>query len=233
MTEDTYTEATNNQFSGGMQSGESEDINLGPFNRLLDIEGVDGVEDIFGNVGIPGENPFGSEEGGAPSDMGDLAYGGNPFAGDNFWTIFNGGVNPAEAGGDFGSGSNPFSGGGSGEGGFGSGSNPFSGGGSSEGGFGSGSNPFSGSGSGEGGFGGFGGDNMGDGSDSVDFDFGNVFGISSESGVPMDFLGGINEVVSSGELPFDTSSDLLAFLGLDASDLGNEMIATENSSFGS
>jgi hypothetical protein len=87
-----------------------EDINLGPFDRLLDIDGVDGVEDIFGNVGIPGEeNPFGSFSMGS-SSSGDLAYGGNPFAGENFWNIFNGGNNPSYQGNNSGSDNSSFSG---------------------------------------------------------------------------------------------------------------------------
>ena len=145
-----------------MQSG-SENVNIGPFNRLLDIQGADGEnlgpQDIFGNLGggsMEGGGGFGGSEdgeGGPPSDIDfeELPYGGNPFAGDNFWTIFNGGVNPAEAGsggfggGGMGGGSNPFAGG---EGGMGGGGNPFAGG---EGGMGGGGNPFAG---GEGGMGG-------------------------------------------------------------------------------
>jgi hypothetical protein len=140
---------------GNNMQGGSESVNIGPFNRLLDIQGADGEnlgpQDIFGNLGggsiEGGSNPFGGSgegsEGGPPDDMdmGELSYGGNPFAGDNFWDIFAGGVNPTEAsGGGFGGGSlmggggsNPFTGG---EGGFGGGgSNPFAGG---EGGFGGG-----------------------------------------------------------------------------------------------
>ncbi|MEB3220422.1 MAG: hypothetical protein VKN72_29900 [Nostocales cyanobacterium 94392] len=130
--EETMEEQTNTQ------------PNIGPFTRLLDIPGVNGPEDIFGNLGgSGGENPFGDGEGGASTDMdmSELPYNGNPFAGDNFWDIFAGGVNPTES--SFGGGSNPFAGG---DGGFGGGSNPFAGG---EGGgisFGGGSNPFSGGG---------------------------------------------------------------------------------------
>ena len=128
-----------------MQGG--SDVNIGPFNRLLDIQGADGEnlgpQDIFGNLGgSGGGNPFGDSgegsegsEGGPPADMdiGELPYGGSPFAGDNFWTLFNGGVNPADGAsgagmpsfggsGDDSSGGNPFGGGGMpsfGGGGFG------------------------------------------------------------------------------------------------------------------
>ena len=85
----------------------ASEVNIGPFNRLLDIQGADGEnlgpEDIFGNLGgSGGGNPFGDggegNEGGPPADMdiGELPYGGSPFAGDNFWTLFNGGENPAD-----------------------------------------------------------------------------------------------------------------------------------------
>ncbi|GAB1541641.1 hypothetical protein NUACC21_43130 [Scytonema sp. NUACC21] len=81
-----------------------DEINLGPFDRLLDIEGVNGPEDIFGNIGGSafgeGENPF--MMGSSSTDMNSLAYNGNPFAGDNFWNIFAGGVNPTNP--SFGSG---------------------------------------------------------------------------------------------------------------------------------
>ncbi|MEM6402831.1 MAG: hypothetical protein AAF757_21815, partial [Cyanobacteria bacterium P01_D01_bin.116] len=131
----------------GNSMQDSDSVNIGPFNRLLDIQGADGEnlgpQDIFGNLGgSGGGNPFGDSgedsAGGPPADMdmGELPYGGNPFAGDNFWTIFNGGQNPA--GGGFGGGSsmdggdqvteggNPSAGGGFG--GFGGGMPSFGGG---------------------------------------------------------------------------------------------------------
>ena len=135
------TNEGDSSMDGNNMQGGSEDVNIGPFNRLLDIQGADGEnlgpQDIFGNLGgSGGGSPFGgdnSSEGGPPSDMdmAELPYGGNPFAGDNFWDIFAGGVNPREAsgggeGGFGGGGSNPFAGG---EGGFGgSGSKPLAGG---------------------------------------------------------------------------------------------------------
>ncbi|MEL6166172.1 MAG: hypothetical protein AAFR37_21315, partial [Cyanobacteria bacterium J06628_3] len=152
-----------------MQGG--SDVNIGPFNRLLDIQGADGEnlgpQDIFGNLGgSGGGNPFGDggegsegSEGGPPADMdvGELPYGGSPFAGDNFWTLFNGGVNPADGG----SGGGMPSGGGFGGGSpMGDGDEVAEGGNSSAGGFGGfgGGMPSFGSGDSEsGGFGGFGG----------------------------------------------------------------------------
>lgn len=71
-------------------SSNTQDLNellrQSPFGSLLDIKGADGnnltVKDIFGNVNL--------SAGGIP-----LGSGGDPFAGDNFWNNFNGGVNPA------------------------------------------------------------------------------------------------------------------------------------------
>ncbi len=71
----------------------TELLRQSPFGVLFDIPGVDGVEDIFGNVDFSsGNSPFGS--GGAPLNE-NSPYGGNPFAGDNFWNFFAGGVNPS------------------------------------------------------------------------------------------------------------------------------------------
>jgi hypothetical protein len=81
-------------------TGSTQDLNellrQSPFGVLLDITGADGnkisVEDIFGNIGAPGgDNAF---SGGVSFDA-NSPYGGNPFAGDNFWNTFAGGVNPA------------------------------------------------------------------------------------------------------------------------------------------
>jgi PEP-CTERM motif len=95
-------------------SGTTQDLNellrQSPFGPLLDIKGADGnnitVETIFGNLGAPGSNS--SFSGGASFDA-NSPYGGNPFAGDNFWNTFAGGVNPSNptgsntSGGGFGS----------------------------------------------------------------------------------------------------------------------------------
>lgn len=84
LTGSTYTYS----FDGGSNSNSRPQ--LGPFDRLLDIEGVDGPEDIFGNLGGgggSGSSPFGGGSGGNSQAV-------NPFAGENFWNIFAGGVNP-------------------------------------------------------------------------------------------------------------------------------------------
>ncbi|MBW4663217.1 MAG: PEP-CTERM sorting domain-containing protein [Chroococcus sp. CMT-3BRIN-NPC107] len=84
-----------------MADNTTQDLNellrQSPFGPLLDIQGADGnnltVEDIFGNVGgFGGSNPFAS--GGSPLNE-NSPYGGNPFAGDNFWNLFAGGMNPS------------------------------------------------------------------------------------------------------------------------------------------
>jgi PPE-repeat protein len=112
---------------GNASAGANDLIRQSPFGPLLDLPGVDGPEDIFGNVGVPDSsegNPF---EGGGDNPVaggGDLPYGGNPFAGDNFWNIFAGGVNPADTS-SFGGGSNSANGS---NGSSGSGNNPFAGG---------------------------------------------------------------------------------------------------------
>ena len=156
-------------FSSLEQSSEgdpNELIRQSPFGTLLDLPGIDGAEDIFGNVGGGGFGSSDSAGGGNPfSGFGgsDSAGGGNPFSGGFGSSDSAGGGNPFSGG--FGSsdsagGGNPFSGG------FGSsdsagGGNPFSGG------FGSsdsagGGNPFSG-------FGNLGMDNAEDNSSSEGF----------------------------------------------------------------
>ena len=58
-------------------------LSQSPFAPLLDIEKADGskviAQDIFGNL---------------PASSSPLGNGGDPFAGDNFWNTFAGGVNP-------------------------------------------------------------------------------------------------------------------------------------------
>ena len=65
-----------------------------PFGSLKEVLGEDGLSTIFSGVGgdSSGTSPFGG--GGSSAMSGDLPYGGNPFAGDNFWNIFAGGVKP-------------------------------------------------------------------------------------------------------------------------------------------
>lgn len=107
--------------TGATQGNPEELLRQSPFGPLLDIEGVDGIEDIFGNVGVPGgDSAFGG--GNPPSFDANSPYGGNPFAGDNFWNIFAGGVNPSNpstTGGNTGG----FPGGGGNTGGFPGGGN--------------------------------------------------------------------------------------------------------------
>jgi len=56
--------------------------NIGPFSRLLDIEGVDGVEDIFGNVGGGGSSMGGAGGfGGTDGASGDSPFGAGGFGG--------------------------------------------------------------------------------------------------------------------------------------------------------
>lgn len=66
MTDTTMTEnngATGDQAvsaNGEEENSESSaQFEMSPFGRLLGLPGVDGVEDIFGNVGIPGEDSSG------------------------------------------------------------------------------------------------------------------------------------------------------------------------------
>lgn len=76
----------------------NELLRQSPFGPLLDIEKADGSKvtagDIFGNLGTQGGSSSFGGSGGANFDE-NSPYGGNPFAGDNFWNIFAGGVNPS------------------------------------------------------------------------------------------------------------------------------------------
>lgn len=88
---------TSGNTSSGSSSNSSADMNEllrgSPFGVLTEVLGEEGLSSIFSGLGgSSGSSPFG---GGSNSSMsGDLAYGGNPFAGENFWNIFAGGVNP-------------------------------------------------------------------------------------------------------------------------------------------
>ena len=92
----------------------NELLRQSPFGPLLDIKKADGSNvtagDIFGNLGTQGGSSSFGGSGGANFDE-NSPYGGNPFAGDNFWNIFAGGVNPSNPTGS------PSSGGGSSSGG--------------------------------------------------------------------------------------------------------------------
>ena len=76
----------------------NELLRQSPFGPLLDIEKADGSKvtagDIFGNLGTQGGSSSFGGSGGANFDE-NSPYGGNPFAGENFWNIFAGGVNPS------------------------------------------------------------------------------------------------------------------------------------------
>ena len=84
--------------SGGQVTSEESVIDLikqSPFGRLSEVLGDEGLSQIFAGSGEGGgSNPFG----GAGSSTSDSPYGQNPFAGDNFWNTFAGGVNPSNIG---------------------------------------------------------------------------------------------------------------------------------------
>lgn len=142
---------TGGQPTGSTQGNLEELLRQSPFGPLFDIEGVDGVEDIFGSVSPPsGGGAFGGSGGASFNE--NSPYGGNPFAGDNFWNTFAGGVNPSNpsttgAGGGTGGGAvggaGGFAGGGAG-GGFAGGGGNSSGGSPLTGGGGTAVDPFEG-----------------------------------------------------------------------------------------
>ena len=114
-----------NSGSGNSSTSGNNPLGQSPFGRLSEVLGKDGVSNIFSGVGDGkgGGSPFGGGGAGGGSQP-DLAYGGNPFAGDNFWNIFAGGVNPSKVGGNpIAGGANPFAGGAN----QGSGSDPLTG----------------------------------------------------------------------------------------------------------
>ncbi|MEC4881582.1 MAG: hypothetical protein SAL70_09570 [Scytonema sp. PMC 1070.18] len=87
-----------NSFNSGNSENSTTDSNnlfaSSPWGRLSEV-GINSFEDVFGNVGGSSDNsPFGA---GGPSMGSDSPYGSNPFAGDNFWNTFAGGVNPTDA----------------------------------------------------------------------------------------------------------------------------------------
>ena len=85
--------------TGGQVTSEESVIGLikqSPFGRLSEVLGDEGLSQIFSGSGEGGgSNPFG---GAGSSSTSDSPYGGNPFAGDNFWNTFAGGVNPSNIG---------------------------------------------------------------------------------------------------------------------------------------
>lgn len=99
---DELTGSYSYSFDG--DSNRNQRPQVGPFDPLLDVPGVNGPQDIFGNIDSSsyggGSSPFGSgSDGGSGSSPLGSGSGGNsqavnPFAGENFWNIFAGGVNP-------------------------------------------------------------------------------------------------------------------------------------------
>ncbi|MDF5708484.1 MAG: hypothetical protein PUP90_12555 [Nostoc sp. S4] len=81
---------------GNSSTGGDNPIRNSPFGRLSEVLTDEQLSKLFSSVGNGGggDNPFGGG-GNKP----DLPYDGNPFAGDNFWNIFAGGVNPSAGGG--------------------------------------------------------------------------------------------------------------------------------------
>nr|MDZ8283046.1 hypothetical protein [Nostoc sp. ChiSLP01] len=87
-----------NSGSGNSSTGGDNPLRDSPFGRLGEVLSDEELSNLFSGVG-DGENsgsPFGGGGGGGEN----LPYNGNPFAGDNFWNIFAGGVNPSTGGGD-------------------------------------------------------------------------------------------------------------------------------------
>jgi hypothetical protein len=108
---------------GASESSSNSRPQLGPFDRLLDIEGVNGVEDIFGNLGGgSGSGGNGGSFGGGAGTGSPFTNFGNPnadgsplFGGTNPWSAINtaqagaGNGSPLAGGNSFGNGGgNPF-----------------------------------------------------------------------------------------------------------------------------
>ncbi|WP_341528851.1 hypothetical protein WKK05_05870 [Nostoc sp. UHCC 0302] len=107
---------TNNSGSSNAPSNEEliNQLKNSPFGPVFEIPNADQDEILaafgkaFGDGG--GKNPF--PTGSSPDN---LPYDGNPFAGENFWNIFAGGVDPTKGGDPLtGGGGSPFPTGGSG-----------------------------------------------------------------------------------------------------------------------
>ncbi|MBC6431077.1 hypothetical protein FM036_09710 [Nostoc sp. HG1] len=128
-------ENSSNTGSSNSPTSGNNPLRDSPFGRLVEVIPEKDLPKIFSGVGNGegGGSPFGAPGGagggaGGGGSQPDLPYGGNPFAGDNFWNIFAGGVNPSAVAGNPSAGSgNPFAGGGSPSAG---GGNPSAGGGS-------------------------------------------------------------------------------------------------------
>ncbi|MDZ8104360.1 MAG: hypothetical protein RM338_01865 [Nostoc sp. DedQUE12a] len=83
-----------NSGSGNSSSAGDNPLRNSPFGRLSEVLSDEELSNLFSGVGN-GENSGNPLGGGG----GNLPYNGNPFAGDNFWNIFAGGVNPSAGGG--------------------------------------------------------------------------------------------------------------------------------------
>ncbi len=97
-----------NSGSGNSSTGTDNPLRNSPFGRLSEVLSDEDLSNIFSGVGNGegGGSPFGGSGNNAP----DLPYNGNPFAGDNFWNIFAGGVNPSAGGSNQGSAPDPLTG---------------------------------------------------------------------------------------------------------------------------
>ncbi|MBG1243262.1 hypothetical protein [Nostoc sp. NZL] len=102
----------NNGGSDNSSTSGNNPLRDSPFGRLSEVLSDEQLTNLFSGVGNGegGGSPIGGGGGGSQPD---LPYGGNPFAGDNFWNIFAGGVNPSAGGGNPGSGRDPLTGAGS------------------------------------------------------------------------------------------------------------------------
>ncbi|NHC36427.1 hypothetical protein [Scytonema millei] len=75
-----------NSSAASDDTGNNSDTLLGsPFDRFSESLELDGSSDIFGSSDSFDRNA--NDEDISPMSN-DLLYGGNPFAGDNFWNIF-------------------------------------------------------------------------------------------------------------------------------------------------
>ncbi|MEH2392896.1 MAG: hypothetical protein V7K21_15010 [Nostoc sp.] len=101
-----------NSSGTGNSSTSADKLRDSPFGRLSEVLGDKDLSQIFSGAGKgegSGSSPFGGSGTGTGSKP-DLAYGGNPFAGDNFWNIFAGGKNPSAGGANQGSTTDPLTG---------------------------------------------------------------------------------------------------------------------------
>ncbi|MEH2241307.1 hypothetical protein [Nostoc sp.] len=103
----------NNSGTANSSTGGENLLKDSPWGRLSEVMSDKDLGNIFSGVG-KGESsgsPFGgSGSASASASKPDLAYGGNPFAGDNFWNIFAGGKNPSAGAGNQGSTTDPLTG---------------------------------------------------------------------------------------------------------------------------